>query len=111
MPSNTSCMRGSFSVPPAFGCGFFFSFPAEMAATAIHSATARALRRIGDLLWSCDPLGSTPSFAVNRRLRILCRSGEPLDLDAVQPGEHRAAPDASAGNIPVAAGPLIDERR
>src|SRR5919197_1089851 len=50
-------------------------------------------------------------LAVNRRLRVLGRPGEPLDLDAVHPGESRAAFAGPAGDVPVQAEPLIDEWR
>src|SRR5262249_57597975 len=54
---------------------------------------------------------AAPLLTVNRCLRILRRPGKPLDLNAVQPGEHRASADAPAGDVPVPAGPLVDKRR
>src|SRR5262249_9176839 len=64
-----------------------------------------------DLLWSCEPRGARPSLAVDRRLGVLRRPGEPLDLDAVQPDEPRAPLGRPAGDVPVQAEPLLDERR
>src|SRR5262249_42451005 len=48
---------------------------------------------------------------VNRGLRVLGGPGEPLDLDAVHPGEPRTSFERSAGDVPVQTEPLIDERR
>src|SRR5262249_22739136 len=48
---------------------------------------------------------------VDRRLRVSGCPVDPLHPDAVQLGEARAAFGGSAGDVPVQAGPLIDERR
>src|SRR5260370_41071569 len=49
-------------------------------------------------------------LTANLCLRVLGGPGEPLDLDAVHPGEPRAAFERSAGDVPVHTEPLIDER-
>src|SRR5262249_40388021 len=63
-------------------------------------------------LWLCGILfAPRGGLGVNRRLRILRRPGEPLTLDAVHPGEPWSPFDRPAGDVPVQAGPLVNERR